>query len=40
MILLKNGATCNYRAGSGYNHFFEDFDNFLFVVKNYFTTWS
>ena len=23
MILLKNGATCNYRAGLVYNHYFE-----------------
>ena len=23
MILLKNGATCNYRAGSVYKYYFE-----------------
>jgi len=40
MILLKSGATYNYRVGLGYNHFFEDFDNFLFVVKKDFTTGS
>ena len=40
MILLKSGATYNYRAGSVYNHFFENFDIFLFVVKNDFTIWS
>ena len=33
MILLKSGATYNYRGGSVYNHFFEVFDNFLFIVK-------
>jgi hypothetical protein len=40
MILLKSGAIYNYRVGSGYNHFLGDFDNFLFVVKNDFTTGS